>query len=225
MRCCLLQRLRTSRVQATKLLCDTLCELQNPPKTLICASAIGYYGNRGSETLSESSPAGTGFLADLCRDWEAAADSARQKGIRVVHVRIGVVLTPKGGALAQMLTPFKLGVGSVIGSGKQYWSWVAVDDVLGAIQHCLNHTEISGPVNAVAPNAATNHDFTKTLGSVLHRPTIFPMPAFAARLALGEMADELLLSSTRVVPRRLQETGYHFHCPTLESALKHVLKT
>ncbi len=217
------ERLRRSRVDGTKLLCDTLSGLSAPPKTLICASAIGYYGNRGQENLPESSAAGSGFLADLCRDWEAAAEPARQRGIRVVHLRIGVVLTPKGGALAQMLTPFKLGVGGVIGDGKQYWSWVAVDDVVGAIEHALAHPEISGPVNAVAPNAATNYDFTKTLGHVLHRPTIFPMPAFAARLALGEMADELLLSSTRVVPQRLQETGYQFRCPTLEGALEHVL--
>jgi uncharacterized protein (TIGR01777 family) len=217
------ERLRASRVEATRLLCETLAELQAPPKTLICASAIGYYGDRGDELLTEDSANGTGFLAELCRDWEAAAEPARKKGIRVVNVRIGVVLTPKGGALAKMLTPFKFGVGGVVGSGKQYWSWVAIDDVIGAIYHCLTRAEISGPVNAVAPNSTTNADFTKTLGGVLHRPTIFPMPAFAARLALGEMADELLLSSARVVPKRLQETAYQFRCPTLELALQHVL--
>jgi uncharacterized protein (TIGR01777 family) len=216
-------RLRSSRIQGTKLLCDALCALQQPPKTLICASAIGYYGDRGTEHLTEDVPAGRGFLAELCRDWEAAAEPARQKGIRVVHLRIGVVLTPKGGALAQMLTPFKLGLGGVVGSGKQYWSWVAIDDVIGAITHALNHAELAGPVNAVAPNAATNYDFTKTLGRVLHRPTIFPLPAFVARIVLGEMADELLLSSARVVPQRLQQTGYQFRCPTLDRALLHVL--
>lgn len=217
------ERLRTSRVQGTKLLCDALCKLQSPPKTLIGASAIGYYGDRGDEQLTEDAPVGRGFLAELCRDWEAAAEPARQKGIRVVHLRIGVVLTPKGGALAQMLTPFKLGLGGVVGSGKQYWSWVAIDDVIGAISHGLKHTEISGPMNAVAPNAVTNYDFTKALGRVLHRPTIFPLPAFAARIVLGEMADELLLSSARVVPQRLQQTGYQFRCPTLDGALAQVL--
>lgn len=218
------ERLRTSRAQGTKLLCDALCQLKSPPKTLICASAIGYYGDRGDEQLTEDAPVGHGFLAELCRDWEAAAEPAWQNGIRVVHLRIGVVLTAKGGALAQMLTPFKLGLGGVVGSGKQYWSWVAIDDVIGAISHALKHAEISGPVNAVAPNAATNYDFTKTLGRVLHRPTIFPLPAFAARIVLGEMANELLLSSARVVPQRLQQTGYQFRCPTLDGALEHVLK-
>lgn len=216
-------RMRASRVDGTRLLCETLSQLQSPPKTLICASAIGYYGDRGDEVLTESSLPGTGFLAELCRDWEAASEPARQKRIRVVNLRIGVVLSSQGGALAKMLTPFKLGVGGVVGSGRQYWSWVAIDDVVGTIHHCLVHDELTGPVNAVAPNSATNSDFTKTLGGVLHRPTLFPMPAFAARLALGEMADELLLSSTRVVPERLQQTGYSFRCPTLESAFRHVL--
>lgn len=215
--------MRASRVQGTKLLCETLAQLQSPPKTLICAAAIGYYGNRGDEVMTETSSPGTGYLAELCREWEATAEPARQQGIRVVNLRIGVVLSPKGGALEKMLTPFKLGVGGVVGDGKQYWSWVAIDDVIGAIQHCLDHTELSGPVNAVAPNPSTNHDFTKTLGHVLHRPTIFPLPAFAAKLALGEMAEELLLSSTRVIPERLQQTGYQFRCPTLESALRHLL--
>jgi uncharacterized protein (TIGR01777 family) len=215
--------MRSSRVHGTKLLCETLSQLQSPPKTLLCASAIGYYGNRGDEILTEASSAGTGFLAELCRDWEAAAEPARQKGIRIINLRIGVVLSAKGGALEKMLTPFKLGVGGVVGNGRQYWSWVAIDDVIGAIEHCLTHPELSGPVNAVAPNPTTNYDFTKTLGGVLHRPTIFPMPAFAARLALGEMADELLLSSTRVVPEKLQQSGYRFRCPMLELALRHVL--
>lgn len=187
------QRLRQSRIQGTRLLSETLAQLQSPPKTLICASAIGYYGNRGTEILTEQSSPGTGFLPELCRDWEAAAEPAQQKGIRVVHLRIGVVLSPKGGALAKMLTPFKLGVGGIVGDGKQYWSWVALDDVVGMLDFCLNHPELSGPVNGVSPNPSTNHDFTKTLGAVLNRPTIFPMPAFAARLALGEMADDLLL--------------------------------
>ena len=217
------ERIRLSRIQSTKLLCDTLAKLQSPPKTLICASAIGFYGNRGTEILTESSPAGTGFLADLCRDWEMLAEPARQLGIRVVHLRIGVVLSPKGGALAKMLTLFQLGLGGVVGSGRQYWSWVAIDDVIGAIRHCLERADVSGPVNVVSPNPVTNFEFTKTLGGVLHRPTVFPLPAFAARLAFGEMADELLLGSNRILPQRLQETGYAFRCPTLEFALRHLL--
>ncbi len=217
------ERLRQSRIQSTKLLCETLAQLQSPPKTLICASAIGFYGDRGTEILTESSPLGTGFLAELCRDWEAAAEPARQKGIRVVHLRIGVVLSPKGGALAKMLMPFQWGLGGIVGNGRQYWSWVAIDDVIGAIRHCLERSDVSGPINAVSPNPVTNYEFTKTLGGVLHRPTVFPMPAFAARLALGEMADELLLGSNRILPKRLEETGYQFRCPTLESTLRHLL--
>ncbi|HUQ72149.1 MAG TPA: TIGR01777 family oxidoreductase [Planctomycetaceae bacterium] len=217
------RRLRDSRIQTTKLLCETLAGLTNKPKTLVCASAIGYYGDRGSAELTEASPAGEGFLADLCRDWEASCEPARQAGIRVVNLRIGVVLSPQGGALSKMLLPFQLGGGGVLGSGSQYWSWIAIDDLVGAIHHCLLRDDVVGPVNATAPEPATNREFTKTLGAVLHRPTILPMPAFAARLALGEMADALLLSSARVLPRRLMETGYEFRCPTLESALKHVL--
>lgn len=215
--------MRFSRVQGTKLLCDALADLQSPPKTVICASAIGYYGNRGAEVMTESSSPGTGYLAEVCRDWEAAADPIRQKGVRVVHARIGVVLTPKGGALAKMLTPFKWGLGGIVGDGRQYWSWIAIDDVVGAIYHCLVKENLVGPVNVVAPNPSTNYDFTKTLGSVLHRPTVLPMPAVAARLLLGEMAGELLLSSTRVVPQRLLDTNYQFRCPTLEMALRHLM--
>lgn len=217
------QRIRDSRLVGTRRLCETLAKLSHKPKTLVCASAIGYYGDRGGEALTETSAPGEGFLPDVCREWEAACEPARQAGIRVVNLRIGVVLSPKGGALAQMLTPFRLGGGGVVGSGRQYWSWIAIDDVVGAILHCLTHAELSGPVNATAPSPVTNHEFTKTLGAVLHRPTVIPMPAFAARLALGEMADALLLSSTRVLPQQLQSTGYHFRCPTLESALRHVL--
>ena len=217
------EKMRFSRIEGTKLLCETLAQLQAPPKIFIGASAIGYYGNRGTEILTETSSPGTGFLADLCRDWETSVETLRPLNTRIVQVRIGVVLSLRGGALAKMLTPFSLGAGGIVGDGKQYWSWVAIDDVVGAIEHCLTHSEISGPVNVVAPNPSTNFDFTKTLGSVLHRPTIFPLPAFAARLMLGEMADDLLLSSTRVIPSRLQETGYQFRCPTLELALQHVL--
>ena len=217
------QELRRSRVEGTKLLCETITQLETPPKTLICASAIGFYGDRGSEMLNETSAGGTGFLADLCRDWEAACEPARARGIRVVNLRIGVILSTKGGGLAKMLPPFKMGVGGVMGSGNQYWSWIAIDDLVGIINHCITHEKMSGPVNATAPCPVTNYDFTKTLGTVLGRPTIFPMPGFAARIALGEMANELLLASARVMPNRLSESGYQFHYPSLEPALRHLL--
>lgn len=217
------QRIRDSRTGPTRLLCETLASLERKPKVLVCASAIGFYGDRGTEILTEQSPAGTGFLPDVCREWEAACEPARKAGIRVVNLRIGVVLSPKGGALSKMLFPFKMGGGGVVGNGRQYWSWVAIDDVIGAIQHCLLHNEISGSVNCTAPNPATNYEFTKTLGAVLHRPTIIPMPGFLAKIALGEMANDLLLASTRVMPNQLQATGYQFRCPTLESTLRHVL--
>lgn len=217
------RRIRESRVKGTTLLCQTLAEMETPPKVLVCASAIGYYGDRGEELLTESSAPGEGFLPDVCKDWEAACEPARQKGIRVVNLRIGVILSPQGGALAKMLLPFKMGVGGKVGSGKQYWSWVALDDVVGAIHHCLMNDELSGPVNATAPNPCTNAEFTKVLGKVLSRPTLFPMPKFAARLALGEMADDLLLASARVQPERLQQSDYEFRYPELEQALRHLL--
>ena len=217
------ERLRRSRVQTTQFLCETLCQLQRPPKTLLCASAIGYYGNRGQEILTETATAGTGFLADLVRDWEAACEPMRNIGTRVVNLRIGVVLSPKGGGLAAMLTPFRMGLGGVVGGGRQYWSWVALDDVVGAIQHCLAHPKLTGPVNVTAPGPVTNQEFTRTLGRVLGRPTIVPMPAFAARIVLGEMANDLLLGSARVMPNRLSEANFQFQYPSLEGALRHLL--
>lgn len=216
-------KIRDSRVSGTRILSDALAKLVHKPRVLVCASAIGYYGNRGDDVMTEDCPHGTSFLCEVCRDWEEAAESSRQAGIRVVNLRIGVVLTPRGGALEKMLLPFKLCVGGVIGTGRQYMSWIAIDDVVGAIHHALTCDTLSGPVNLVAPEPTTNRAFTKALGKVLHRPTIFPMPAFAAKLAFGEMGDELLLASTRVVPMCLQETGYQFRCPTLEGALKHLL--
>ncbi len=216
-------RIRNSRIEGTRLLCETLASLERKPRVLISASAIGFYGDRGDEVLTEESSSGDSFLAKVCWDWETAADPARAAGIRVVHPRIGIVLSADGGALAKMLTPFKLCAGGVVGSGKQYWSWVALDDLIGIIHHGLTRETIEGPVNAVAPNPPTNREFTKTLGKVLGRPTIFPMPAFAARVALGEMADELLLASARVIPRRLQESGYEFRFTELEAALRHTL--
>lgn len=173
--------------------------------------------------MTETSDPGSSFLCQVCRDWEAATEPARAAGIRVVNLRIGVVLTPRGGALEKMLLPFKMCAGGIVGTGQQFWSWIAIDDVVGAIHHAITHDELSGPVNAVSPEPATNRDFTKTLGRVLGRPTIVPMPAFAVRLLLGEMGEELLLASTRVVPNRLQATGYQFRCPTLDGALRHLL--
>ena len=217
------QRIRESRVNGTRLLAEALAKLSRRPRALVCASAIGYYGDRGEEKLREGSPPGKGFLAEACVAWEAAAKPAADAGLRVVHLRIGVVLHPKGGALKQMLLPFKLGLGGVIGSGRQYMSWIALDDLIGIFQHALANDSLRGPANAVAPNPATNREFTKSLGQVLSRPTIFPMPAFAARLAFGEMADELLLASTRVEPARLAASGYSFAYPQLEATLRHQL--
>jgi hypothetical protein len=216
-------RIRNSRVQGTRLLCESLAKLAQPPRVLVCASAIGYYGDRGDEILREESPSGSGFLPDVCRQWEAATEPAAQKGIRVVNLRISIVLSPAGGALAQMLLPFRMGVGGIMGSGKQYWSWIAIDDLVGTILHALTTDALHGPVNAVTPNPVTNSEFTRILGRVLSRPTLLPMPGFAARLALGEMADELLLASARVEPARLLATGYAFRYPELEGALRHLL--
>ena len=216
-------RIRDSRVEGTGALCRGLAALDPRPATLVCASAVGFYGDRGDERLDESSPAGTGFLADVCGEWEAAAAPAREAGMRVVHLRIGIVLTPAGGALGQMLLPFKLGVGGVIGSGRQFMSWIALDDVVAAALHALRTDGFDGPVNAVAPHPVANAEFTKTLGRVLRRPAVLPMPAFGARLAFGEMADHLLLGGARVEPSRLLETGFDFGHPELEGALRHLL--
>lgn len=216
-------KIRDSRVQGTRVLCEALAQLVHPPQVLVCASAIGYYGDCGERLLQEESRPGTDFLADVCRAWEAATAPAEHTGIRVVHLRIGIILSPAGGALAQMLTPFKMGVGGIIGTGRQYMSWVALDDVVGIIHHALVTDSLRGPVNAVAPHPITNRDFTKTLGRVLARPTLFPLPSFMARVLFGEMADALLLSSTRVEPARLTDTGYRFRYPELDGALRHVL--
>jgi uncharacterized protein (TIGR01777 family) len=217
--------IRDSRVRGTRLLCDALAGLATRPGVLVSASAVGYYGDRGEETVDESSAPGTGFLAEVCQQWEAATQSARDAGIRVVNLRLGVVLSPQGGALAQMLTPFKLGVGGVIGSGRQYLSWISIDDLVSAIQLVLRTESLTGPVNAVTPNPVTNREFTKTLGRVLGRPTVFSMPAFAARFAFGEMADEMLLSGVRVEPSALLKAGFAFQYPELDSALRHLLAT
>ncbi|RPI84999.1 MAG: TIGR01777 family protein, partial [Planctomycetaceae bacterium] len=213
-------RIRDSRVKGTRMLCDALAQLATPPKVFVSASAIGYYGNRGDEVLSETSPPGSGFLADVCRDWESAVEPLKNKGTRIVNLRFGVILSAKGGALAQMLTPFKLGVGGILGNGRQYMSCLSLDDAVGIIRFALENDSLRGPVNAVCPQPVTNLEFTKALGRTLHRPTIIPLPAFAARLALGELADALLLASARVVPDRLQAAGYSFRHADVESALK-----
>jgi len=216
-------RIRQSRVDGTRQLCETLAKLERPPRVLVSASAIGYYGDRGAEPLNEDSSPGEGFLADVCRGWEAATGPAAEAGIRVVNLRFGVVLSGEGGALAKMLLPFKMGVAGIVGSGRQFWSWVAIEDVIGAIQHALNTERARGPMNAVSPNAATNREFTKTLGRVLRRPTVLPMPSVAARMVFGEMAEALLLASARVQPIRLESSGYRFHFPNLETALRHLV--
>ena len=216
-------KIRDSRVGGARLRCDSLAGLKQPPRVLVCASAIGYYGDRGDELLTEESALGTGFLAGVCREWEAAAASAVQKGIRVVHLRFGMVLSGVGGALAKLLPPFKMGLGGVLGTGRQYVSWIALDDLFGVIAHALTTEALQGPVNAVAPNPVTNQEFTRTLGRILGRFTLLPIPAVAARLTFGEIADEVLLASQRVQPTRLLATGYRFRYPELEGALRHLL--
>ena len=217
------KRILDSRVNGTRLLCKKLATLQNPPQVLVSASAIGVYGDRGSEVMSETSDPGEGFLTDVATQWEAATQAASDRGIRVVHLRFGIILSRRGGALAKMLTPFRLGGGGIVGDGKQYWSWITLDDTVAAILHALMTDTLTGPVNVVAPQPVTNREFTKTLGRVLTRPTIVPMPGFLARLVLGEMADDLLLASLRVNPQRLIETGFAFQHAELETALRHLL--
>jgi uncharacterized protein len=215
--------IRDSRVKGTQILCRALAGSASPPRVLVSASATGYYADRGEEILTEASPPGRGFLAEVCRAWEAATEPAQQRGIRVVPLRFGVVLSPAGGALAKLLPPFRLGLGGVLGSGRQYMSWIALDDVVGVIQQAIVSDALRGPTNAVAPRAVTNEEFTKILGRTLGRPTVLPLPAFAARLMFGEMADELLLASTRAEPAKLLASGYQFRYPELEHALRHLL--
>ncbi len=218
------RRILSSRVKGTRLLCESFSRLDRPPKTFVCASAVGYYGDRGNEVLREDSPPGTGFLAQVCREWEAATEAAGRKGIRVVRLRIGMVLSPKGGALARMLGIFRAGLGGRVGSGDQYMSWIALDDLVGAIDHAIRTGSLEGPVNAVSPRPVTNREFARTLGRVLGRPAVLPVPAFAVRLVLGEMVNELLLASARVEPDRLLLSGYAFRHPELEGALRHLLR-
>ncbi|HEX7125738.1 MAG TPA: TIGR01777 family oxidoreductase [Thermodesulfobacteriota bacterium] len=216
-------RIRASRVDGTRRLSEALAALARPPRVLVSASAIGIYGDRGDERLTEASAPGRGFLAEVAQAWEAAAEPARRRGIRVVHPRIGTVLSPGGGALARLLRPFKLGAGGKLGSGRQWTSWIALDDLVPLLLHLTADTTLEGPVNAVAPGALTNAEFGRLLGKVLGRPTALGVPAFAARMAFGEMADEVLLASTRVIPAKLEAAGYPFRHPELEAALRHML--
>jgi uncharacterized protein len=218
------RELRDSRVAATNRLVASLQRLHRPPQIFIAASAIGFYGSRGDEELTESSPAGTGFLAQLTVDWETESARAAQSGARVVLLRFGVILAKKGGALPQMALPFRLGVGGRIGSGRQWISWITLDDVVGIIGFALETNLASGRANAVSPNPVQNAAFSSNLARVLHRPAIFPAPSFALRLALGEMADSLLLASQRVYPSKLEQLGYRFHYPDLQPALTAMLR-
>lgn len=216
-------RILDSRVNVTRKLCEALAASPQPPRVLVCASAVGYYGDRGDEELDESSSRGQGFLADVCGQWEAATQAAEAAGTRVVHLRIGVVLSPEGGALAKMLPVFRLGGGGVIGDGGQYWPWIARDDVIGAIHHAMVTATLAGPVNVVAPEHATNRRFTRSLGTAMGRPVLLPMPAGLARAAFGQMADECLLNSAKVSPARLVSSGYEFRYPTLADTFTSLL--
>ncbi len=217
-------KIRDSRVAGTTSLAEALARANDKPQVFVCSSAIGYYGDRGNEVLNEESTAGTGFLADVCREWEAATQVAANAGIRTVQMRTGIVLSPRGGALGKMLTPFKLGVGGKIGEGRQWMSWIDVQDMVGAIHHILNNDLLQGPVNMVAPKPVTNAEFTKTLGSVLSRPAILPMPAFAVKLAFGEMGETVLLGSQRVEPTQLVMSGYPFRFSSLRASLENIFK-
>ena len=218
------RRILDSRSQGTGHLAEAVAKASQPPRVFISASAVGFYGNRGDEILSEDSASGEGFAAEICRQWEAATQPAAKAGIRTAQMRIGVVMSADGGALPEMLTPFRLGLGGRLGNGRQWWTWVSVRDVVGAIQHVLNHNSLSGPVNAVAPNPVTNAEFTRILASVLNRPAIFPIPAFAVRMIFGEMGEELFLGSQRVEPTKLAASGYQFQHPDLKNALKEILQ-
>jgi len=213
------REMTVSRVQSTRALATMLAGLRHPPKTLLVASAIGIYGNRGDDILDETSLPGRGFFGELCKEWEAAAQPARHAGIRVVHLRFGVVLGPGQGALGRMLPLFRMGLGGPLGSGQQYMSWIAQEDVVGAILFLLETPALSGPVNLTAPRPVTNAEFTRVLAHQLHRPAVLPVPAFALKLALGQMADEALLASARVYPAKLTIAGFRFRYPSLEQAL------
>ncbi len=216
-------RILNSRVAGTRLLVEHLTQMKNPPKVLLSASAIGYYGLQNKEVLDETSPPGTAFVSRICIPWEAETLPAKEAGIRVVNLRTGIVISEKGGALAKMLPPFKFGLGGVIGTGRQYMSWVSIVDIINMLEFCLNNDDIMGPANLTAPNPVTNAEFTKTLGEVLQRPTLLPMPAMMIKILFGEMGQELLLGGARIIPQKLLRSGYLFKHTELKSALKESL--
>ncbi|HJZ82592.1 MAG TPA: TIGR01777 family oxidoreductase [Pyrinomonadaceae bacterium] len=215
------RKIRDSRVNGTHLLSEAIAKLTKKPRVFVCASATGIYGDRDDETLDEQSESGGGFLAGVCREWEKATEPAIRAGVRVVNLRFGPILAREGGMLAKLLTPFKMGMGGKVGSGRQYISWVAIEDAIQAIKVAIEDASINGPLNVVSPNPVTNEEFTRTLGHILNRPTALAIPAFAARVAFGEMADEMLLASQKVLPKKLTQVGYEFAYPDLDSALRH----
>ena len=217
------RKIRESRINGTHLLSEAIARLSPKPRVFLCASATGIYGDRDDEVLDEQSESGGGFLAGVCREWEEATKPAIQAGVRVVNLRLGPILAREGGMLAKLLTPFKMGMGGKVGSGRQYISWIAIDDVIQAIKLAIEDASIHGALNVVSPNPVTNEEFTKTLGHVLNRPTALGIPPFAARLAFGEMADEMLLASQKVIPKKLANAGFVFKYPELEPTLKHLL--
>lgn len=215
--------IRDSRVFGTRTMIEAFAKLKKKPKVFVSASAIGFYGDSGDDEMTETSSAGDTFLAEVSKEWEAESRRAEDMGIRTVLLRNGIVLSKDGGALAAMMTPFKLGVGGVVGSGKQWMSWVSLDDVIGVVNYALENENLRGAVNVASPNPVTNEEFTKTLGSVLYRPTFLPLPEFAVHMVFGEMGDALLLDSTRVVPKRLQDAGFEFKFTDLKTALEHAV--
>jgi uncharacterized protein len=216
--------IRDSRVHGTRTMIETFARLEKKPKVFISASAIGFYGDRGDEEMTETSSAGDTFLSEVSKEWESESRRAEDMGIRTVLLRNGIVLSKEGGALATMMTPFKLGVGGVVGSGKQWMSWVSLDDVVGIVNYVLENETLRGAVNVASPNPVTNEEFTRTFGEVLYRPTFLPLPEFAVNLVFGEMGDALLIDSTKVVPKRLLDAGYEFKYPDLKSALENAVK-
>ena len=216
--------IRDSRVLGTRNVVDAISKLKHKPKVFIASSAIGFYGERGDEEVTESSAAGDDFLSSVCKEWEAESRRAEDAGIRTVLLRTGIVLSKDGGALATMLLPFKMGVGGVVGSGKQWMSWISLDDEIAIINFAIENENIRGALNAVSPNPVTNHEFTKTLGDVLYRPTILPLPEFAVSMIFGEMGDALLLASTKVIPKRLEDAGFEFKYPDLKAAIEHAVE-
>jgi uncharacterized protein (TIGR01777 family) len=216
-------RIRDSRVISTDHLARALAKCEKKPALFVCASAIGYYGNRGDEILTEKSPSGATFLAEVSREWETATAPAADAGVRTVNLRTGIVLSAQGGALKQMLLPFRMGLGGKVGDGNQWWSWIDIGDFVAAVHWILEHTDINGPVNMTAPNPVTNAEFTKTLARILKRPAVFSVPAFAAKLAFGELAEEGLLASARVLPNKLVEAGFQFKYPDIRQSLVNLL--